>query len=97
MGKRDITIEEFLAWNGKIDLDSYIALLKKLERKEAKFYRLSEDRDFAEDALVVLEDERGSDRWRRKSEELAGIMLKLDKLDAEIEELAREIRRNQRD
>lgn len=75
-----ITIEEVLACPKGMSIEEYHLLLEKKEKRNQRLRRLSLERDFLLDGLVVLSDEVGSDRYQKKWK-------RLQKVKAEIERL----------
>lgn len=75
-----MTIEEFLACPKGMRFEEYEKVLAKTKRDQKRLYKLSMRRDELEDALDILEDEAGSERWKRKKQELEEVKMKIDKL-----------------
>jgi hypothetical protein len=75
-----MTIEEALSCPKGMSFDDYCKALAKTKRDQKKLYKLSIRRDELEDALDVLKDEEGSDRWKRKKQELEEVNAKIEKL-----------------
>lgn len=79
-----MTLSEFLAWDGTVSLDEYCKSLKELKKKQAALRRFVEEKYNLEDALDVLGDEAGSERWFRKAERLNHVNRKIEQLKAEL-------------
>ena len=77
-----MTIDELLSWPKGISLEEYQKQLRKEKRKRSRIRKLANERDELEDALQVLEDEHGSERYIRKAKRLAEIKEELRRLTA---------------
>lgn len=75
-----MTMEEFLNWPKDISFEEYKKRLAAQKRKDRKIRRLANERDELEDALQVLEDEHGSERYIRKARRLEEIKEEIRKL-----------------
>lgn len=64
----------------KIRLEDFIREKERLRRQQQRLKRLIDQRYDLEDALDVLEDEAGSERWKRKKAELESVNRKIDEL-----------------
>lgn len=79
-----MTLEEALNCPRGMSMEEYAKALAKTKRQQAKLAKLIDQRDFLEDALEVLEDEAGSERWKRKKAELEEVNAKIEKLWAKM-------------
>lgn len=79
-----MTIEQLLAMPDGMSIEEYSRILETQEKRKRRLQRLSQERDYLEDALVVLSDEVGSPRYQKKAK-------RLEKVRAEIEKLSKEI------
>lgn len=75
-----MTLEEALSCPKGMSFDEYCKSLAKYKRDRKRLYNLTIKRDELEDALDVLEDEAGSERWKRKKAELEETNRKIEKL-----------------
>lgn len=75
-----MTLEKALGCPRNMDFEEYTERLAKLEKVQNKLYRLSTRRDELEDALEILADEIGSERWKKKKDELDKVNDKMIKL-----------------
>lgn len=75
-----MTLEEALSCPKGVSFDEYCKSLAKLKRDQKRLYKLSIKRDELEDALDVLEDEAGSERWKRKRAELEKVKADIEKV-----------------
>ncbi len=80
-----MTLEDTLMWPKGMRLEEYQKLLTSRANLMKKLHKLSDERDLLEDGLEVLDDERGSDRWLRKAQELDFIIEQMDKATAKLE------------
>lgn len=78
-----MTMTELLSWPKDISLEEYQRQLRREKRKNGRIRKLSEEAYDIEDALQVLEDEKGSERYIGKAERLKAIKEELRKLTAE--------------
>lgn len=81
-----MTFENLMAWPNGISLEDYERQLEEEQKKAKRIKKLGEERDFLQDALEVLKDEPGSERYIKKARRLA-------KVEAEIIRLTSEERR----
>ena len=72
-----MTFTELMAWPNGMSLEKYERQLEEKQKREARIRKLGEERDFLQDALEVLKDEPGSERYIKKARRLA-------KVEAEI-------------
>lgn len=77
-----MTMDELLSWPKGISLEEYQKQLRKEKRKRSRIRKLANEIDELEDALQVLEDEHGSERYIRKAKRLAEIKEELRRLTA---------------
>lgn len=75
-----MTFEEALSCPKGMSFEEYAKSLAKLKRQQKRLSKLIDQRYDLEDALEVLEDEAGSERWKRKQQELAEVKAKIEKL-----------------
>lgn len=75
-----MTLEKALGCPRGMNFEEYAERLAKLEKVQNKLYRLSTRRDELEDALEILADEIGSERWKKKKDELDKVNDKMIKL-----------------
>lgn len=76
-----ITLDELeFCKRNNIRLEDFVKEKARLKREQKMLNKLIEQRYDLEDALDVLEDEAGSERWKRKKDEL-------EKVNAQIETL----------
>lgn len=80
-----MTLEDTLMWPKGMRLEEYQKLLTSRANLMKKLHKLSDERDLLEDGLEVLDDERGSDRWLRKAQELDFVIEQMDKATAKLE------------
>ena len=73
-----ITFEELMTCPKDKSIDEWHKECQRIKRLRAKLYKLSIKRDELEDALEVLTDEAGSDRWKRKKAELEKVLKQID-------------------
>ena len=79
-----MTLEEALSCPKGMSFDEYCKSLAKLKRDQKRLYNLTIKRDELEDALDVLEDEAGSERWKRKKDELEKVKAQIEKLRSKM-------------
>lgn len=72
-----MTFTELMAWPNGMSLEEYERQLEEKQKREARMKKLGEERDFLQDALEVLKDEPGSERYIKKAK-------RLEKVEAEI-------------
>lgn len=82
-----MTLVQLLAWNRKIPLSEYEALLKKLESKQKALGRAQEAVYSEEVSLDVLKEEKGSERWQRHERAYQASLRRIEKLTKEISAL----------
>ena len=75
-----MTMEEALSCPKGMSFEEYCKSLAKLKRDQKKLSKLIDQRYDLEDALDVLEDEAGSERWKRKKDELEKVKAQIEKL-----------------
>ena len=75
-----MTIDEALSCPKDMSFEEYSKSLAKLKRQQKKLSKLIDQRYDLEDALDVLEDEAGSERWKRKKDELEKVKAQIEKL-----------------
>lgn len=75
-----MTMEEALSCPKGMSFEEYAKSLAKLKRDQKKLAKLIDQRYELEDALDVLEDEAGSERWKRKKDELEKVKAQIEKL-----------------
>ena len=79
-----MTIEEVLSWPTGMTFEEYKQSLAKLKRQQRQLYNLSIKRDELEDALDILKDEVGSERWNQKKYELEKVKAQIDELSSQL-------------
>lgn len=75
-----MTLEEALSCPKGMSFEEYAKSLAKIKRDQKRLSKLIDQRYELEDALDVLEDEAGSDRWKRKKDELEKVMADIEKV-----------------
>lgn len=80
MKKNKMTMEQFLAMPEGMSFQEWWQILDKQEKKEKRIRKLAEEIQECEDALDVLLDEEGSDRWIKWQEKLEKARAKLENL-----------------
>ena len=75
-----MTIEEALSCPNGMSFEEYAKSLAKLKRQQKRLGKLIDQRYDLEDALDVLEDEAGSERWKKKKDELEKVNAQIEKL-----------------
>ena len=60
-----MTLQEFMACPRDIPMEDWEKAIEARHKKERKIRRLYEKVQECEDALEVLADEKGSDRWNK--------------------------------
>lgn len=73
-----ITFDELMTCPKGKSIEEWHKECVKIKRLRKKLYNLSIRRDELEDALDVLADEAGSERWKRKQQELAEVNKKIE-------------------
>ena len=86
-----MTLDQMMAWNGKIPLVEYEALLKKLESKKRSLARTCETVYMEDACLDVLSDEQGSERWLNHDKTRQAALAKKERLLKEIREIEEKI------
>lgn len=64
----------------QIRLEDFLKEKARIQRQQRKLKKLIDQRYDLEDALEVLEDEAGSERWKKKKDELEKVKAQIDKL-----------------
>ena len=77
-----MTIDELLRWPKGMSLEEYQRQLRREKRKNSRIRKLREEQYDLEDALQVLEDEKGSERYIRKARRLEEIKTEISRLTA---------------
>ena len=77
-----MTLEELLSWPKGISLEQYQKQLRAEKRKKNRIRKLANERDELEDALQVLEDEKGSERYIQKANRLEKVKEDIRRLTA---------------
>lgn len=72
-----MTFTELMAWPNGMSMEEYERQLEAEKKKAKRIKKLGEERDFLQDALEVLKDEPGSERYIKKAR-------RLEKVEAEI-------------
>ena len=80
-----MTIAEFVAIPKGMDLETYSKLLDKRKKLWRKMARLGDIMQECDDAMWALEEEKGSDRWRRWSERKEKAVKDLDEANEEFD------------
>jgi len=75
-----MTIDELLRWPKGMSLEEYQRQLRKEKRKKNRLWKLIEEQYDLEDALQVLEDEKGSERYNRKAQRLEEVKAEISKI-----------------
>ena len=75
-----MTLDEALSCPKGMSMEEYAKSLAKLKRQRTQLAKLIDKRYDLEDKLDVLEDEAGSERWKRTKAELEEINIKIEKL-----------------
>lgn len=75
-----MTMAELLNWPKDISLEEYQKRLEAQKRTDRKIRKLSEEAFDIKDALQVLEDEKGSERYIRKAKRLEEIMAEIKRI-----------------
>jgi hypothetical protein len=75
-----MTMAELLSWPKDISLDEYQKRLAAQKRTDRKIRKLSEEAFDIKDALQVLEDEKGSERYNRKAQRLEEVKAEISKI-----------------
>lgn len=76
-----MTLDEFVAKPKELSMQDYEKQLKKQKALECKCKKLIEKRFDCQDALEVLKDEQGSERYNKWVQELDRVNLELSKLN----------------
>lgn len=76
-----ITLSELeYCQRNQIRLEDFLKEKARIQRQQRKLKKLIDERYDLEDALEVLEDEAGSERWKKKKDELEKVKAQIDKL-----------------
>lgn len=75
-----ITLDDLMNCPSGKSLEEYLREKAKIKRQQKRLSKLIDQRYDLEDALDVLEDEAGSERWKRKKAELESVNRKIDEL-----------------
>lgn len=75
-----MTMAELMSWPKDISLEEYQKRLEAQKRTDRKIRKLNEEAFDIKDALQVLEDEKGSERYIRKAKRLEEIMAEIKRL-----------------
>lgn len=75
-----MTMEEAMSCPKGMSMEEWSKELARIKRLRRKLAKLIDERCFLEDALDVLEDEAGSERWNRKRQELEEVKAKIEKV-----------------
>ena len=76
-----ITLSELeYCQRNQIRLEDFLKDKARIQRQQRKLNKLIDQRYDLEDALEVLEDEAGSERWKKKKDELEKVKAQIDKL-----------------
>lgn len=78
------TIDDLMNCPSGKSLEEYLKEKARLKRQQKRLSKLIDQRYDLEDALDVLEDEAGSERWKRKKAELESVNKKIDELWAKM-------------
>ena len=84
-----MTIQEMLSMPVGMTTDEWKNELLRRKKVEKKIGKLSNDIDFETDALNLLHDEMGSDRWMKHNNRLYSLVAKRDALIKEASEWTR--------
>ena len=79
-----MTIEQALACPRDMTREEYSRFLETQEKRNKRLRRLSQERDFLLDGLVVLSDEVGSDRYQKKWKRLQKVKAEIDRLQTNL-------------
>ena len=75
-----MTLDEFFNIPKGMSMEEWEKELKRQKRQDRKKRKLSDQIQECEDALEVLEDEKGSDRWVKWNDRLTELQGKLGEL-----------------
>ena len=75
-----MTMEELLRWPKDMSLEEYQKQLRREKRRKNRLWKLIEEQYELEDALQVLEDEKGSERYNRKAQRLEEVKAEINKI-----------------
>lgn len=81
-----MTLDEMLMMPVGMTIEEWKAELKRRKTIKKKIGKLSIDIDFEVDALTVLKDEIGSERWMKHNSRMYTLIAKRDRLLKESEE-----------
>ena len=82
-----MTIDEFLACPQGMRLEEWEKILQEQKKIKNKIRRLSIERDDLTDALEILSDEQGSDRYQKKEQRLNKVEEEIRKLCTRLKEI----------
>lgn len=75
-----MTFTELMAWPNGMCLEDYQRQVTEKRKKTERIRKLGEERDFLQDALEVLKDEPGSERYIKKARRLAKVEAEINRL-----------------
>ena len=75
-----MTLEQFLAKPEYMSIEQWEKQLARNKKADKRLKKLTEQRDQCYDALEVLADEKGSDRWQRWSDKLVETLTEIAKI-----------------
>lgn len=75
-----------------IDPIEYEKALNKLKQIEGRIRYWNNEKQFAEDALAVLEDEQGSERWQKHEDKRKRAVDNIARLTRQHEEIERKVK-----
>lgn len=73
-----MTLEQFMACPRDMSIEEWDAKLKRMQKLERKMSRLADKIQECEDALDVLSDEKGSERWHKWDNKLCEYKATMD-------------------
>ena len=82
-----ITFEELLTCPNGMSIEEWHKVIEKRKRLRNKIRKLWEEHYDLLDGLEVLEDERGSERWQKKSDRLTKVNSEIKKYEAKLKEM----------
>ena len=68
-----MTFEQLMMMPSGMSIEQYQRQLDAQEKNNKRLRQLSKERDFLEDALEILKDEQGSERYEKKAKRLAKV------------------------
>lgn len=74
-----MTLQELMAWPSGMTLEEYQKHLASERRRVRRINKIADQIQECEDALFVLEDERGSERWNRWNDKLTSLRGKMER------------------